>query len=89
MQKTRPCLVVTMDLINQRRRTVVVIPLSTTSPKKFPLYVSLSSMGDNSQAVIDQIRAVDKERVLGLRGTVTEAEMDRVVEAMKMVFEME
>jgi mRNA interferase MazF len=89
MQKTRPCLVVTTDIVNQRRRTVVIIPLSTTSPKKFPLYVSLPSLGDGSQAVIDQIRVVDKERVRGLRGRVTEAEMDRVVEAMKMVFEME
>jgi mRNA interferase MazF len=88
MQKTRPCLVITTNVVNQRRRTVVVIPLSTTSPKKFPLYVPLPSLGDTSQAVTDQIRVVDKERLKGLLGTVMAADMERVAEAMTIVFEM-
>ena len=89
MQKTRPCLVVTTDILNDRRRTVVIIPLSTTSPRKFPLYVELASIGTGSQAVMDQIRVVDKERVGKRIGSVTDAEMEKIVEAMKMVFEME
>ena len=89
IQKTRPCLVVTTDILNERRRTVVIIPLSTTSPKKFPLYVELASIGKGSQAVLDQIRVVDKDRVKKRVGAVTDAEMERIIEAMKMIFEME
>jgi mRNA interferase MazF len=86
MQKTRPCLVVTTDFINRRRRSVVIVPLSTTSPKEFPLYVPLPSAGENSQAVIDQIRVVDKGRVGDWIVSASEAEMEDIGEAMKMVF---
>ncbi len=86
MQKTRPCLVVTTDFINRRRRTVVVIPLSTTAPRDFPLYVPMPSVGGNSQAVIDQIRVVDKGRVGDWIVRASEAEMEDIVEAMKRVF---
>jgi mRNA interferase MazF len=89
MQKTRPCLVVTTDIVNERRRTVVVIPLSTTSPKKFPLYVALTTLGKGSQAVIDQIRVVDKDRVGKRMSSVSEIEMERIVGALKMVLEID
>jgi mRNA interferase MazF len=89
IQKTRPCVVVTANEINQRRRTVVVIPLSTTSPKDFPLYVPLLSVSQDSQAVIDQIRAVDRSRLGDWKATVTQAEMDTLVYAMGIVFAVE
>jgi mRNA interferase MazF len=87
MRKTRPCVVVTANKINRFRRTVVVIPLSTTSPKDFPLYVPLPSVSEASQAVIDQIRVVDKSRLGDWRATVSPAEMARLIEAMGIVFE--
>ncbi len=89
MRKTRPCVVVTANDINQRRRTVVVIPVSTTSPKDFPLYVPLPSVSERSQAVVDQIRVVDKARLGGWMATVRLAEMNNLLEAMSKVFEME
>lgn len=89
IKKTRPCLVLTNDILNERRHTVVVIPLSTTSPKRFPLYVELASIGKGSQAVVDQIRVVDKGRFGKRVGSVTDAEMERIVEAVKMIFEIE
>ncbi len=89
MQKTRPCLVVTADILNERRRTVVIVPLSTTSPKKFPLYVEILSLGKSSQAVIDQIRVVDKDRIGKRIGSVADNEMEKIIEAMKMIFVMD
>lgn len=85
MRKTRPCLVVTNNIVNERRRTVVIVPLSTTSPKKFPLYVAMPSMGDDSQAVLDQIRVVDKERIGNRMAMMTPSEMDRLDEALRIV----
>lgn len=89
MQKTRPCVVVTSNKINQRRQTVVVIPVSTTSPKGLPLYVPLPSVSERSQAVIDQIRAVDKARLGDWAATISAAEMVNIFEAMGLVFEVE
>jgi mRNA interferase MazF len=86
MQKTRPCVVITGNKLNQHRRTVVVIPLSTTSPKDFPLYVPLPSVSQNSQAVIDQIRVVDKSRLGEWKAKLTRAEMDDLAYAMGIVF---
>ena len=67
---------------------MVVIPLSTTSPRDFPLYVPVPSAGPGSQAVVDQIRAVDKDRIGDFRARITEAEMEGVMEAMKRVFDL-
>jgi mRNA interferase MazF len=89
MQKTRPCLVVTKDVINQHRRTIVMVPLSNTSPRNFPLHVPLPSIGATSQAVIDQIRAVDKGSLGKRIGTVTAAEMARIEEAIRTVLDLE
>jgi len=50
------------------------------------LYVPLPSVGENSQAVIDQIRVVDKSRVGDWIVRASEAEMEDIGEAMKMVF---
>ncbi len=88
MRKTRPCVVMTASKINQYRRTVVVIPLSTTSPKDFPLYVALPSISQNSQAVIDQIRVVDKSRLGDWKAKVTPAELDDLICAMGLVFSL-
>jgi len=67
---------------------VVIVPLSTTSPKEFPLYVPLPSIGPDSQAVIDQIRVIDKGRVGDWIGSASQADMQKIGQAMKLVFEI-
>jgi mRNA interferase MazF len=88
MRKTRPCLVISSDFINRRRRTVVIVPLSTTSPKQFPLYVPLPSISADSQAVVDQIRVIDKGRAGDWIGSASVAEMQNLAQAMKLAFEI-
>src|SRR5580704_772718 len=65
IRKARPCLVLTTNIVNDHRRTVVVIPLSSAAPGSPPLKVPLTCEGRASVAVVDQIRAVTKERFLG------------------------
>lgn len=88
IKKTRPCLVVTTDIVNQHRRTVVMVPLSNTSPKAPPLYVPLPSAGPSSQAVIDQIRVVDKGSIGKRIGSVTITEMQQIEEAIRIVLDL-
>ena len=62
--KTRPCVVLSVDAINDRRRTVVMVPLSTSPNPHPPLLVQVTSGGRKVVAVVDQIRAVAKERLV-------------------------
>ena len=66
MAKRRPCVVLSPREINDHRRTVVVVPLTTTeTPAMFPLLVATPSMGANSKVRTEHIRAIDKSRLSG------------------------
>lgn len=61
INKTRPCVVLTVNPINAGRRSVVVVPLTSKGPERLPLVVELESA--ESFAVCDQVRAVSKQRL--------------------------
>lgn len=63
ISKTRPCVIVSSTVANERRRTVVVIPLSSSAQAAPPLTVRVRCAGERVVAVIDQVRAVSKERL--------------------------
>jgi mRNA interferase MazF len=66
MAKRRPCVVLSPREINDHRRTVVVLPLTTTeTPAMFPLLVHTPSIGANSKVRTEHIRAIDKSRLSG------------------------
>ncbi|MDX2165052.1 MAG: type II toxin-antitoxin system PemK/MazF family toxin [Gammaproteobacteria bacterium] len=65
IKKIRPCVIVSATPINKARRTVVVVPLSSvTKNVNPPIVVPVNSLGINAVAVCDQIRTVDKSRLL-------------------------
>jgi len=66
--KTRPCVVLTADVLNERRRTVVVVPLSSSPTASPPLLVPVERGGRVAVAVTDQIRAMAKHRLGGSHG---------------------
>ncbi len=64
MAKTRPCVVVSLTELNAVRRTVVIVPLtSTTTPPNWPLLIELPTFTLQTRARIEQIRVVDKSRL--------------------------
>ena len=66
MAKRRPCVILSPREINDHRRTVVVVPMTTTeNPAIFPLLVAPPSMGANSKGRTEHIRAIDKSRLSG------------------------
>jgi mRNA interferase MazF len=69
IQKTRPCLVVSPDEMNQHLRTVIIAPM-TTVVRPYPTRVPIRFRGKNGQVVLDQLRAVDRQRLLRKLGTV-------------------
>jgi mRNA interferase MazF len=84
IKKTRPCLVVSPDEMNRFIRTVIVAPM-TTKGARYPTRVPCKFQGKQGQVVLDQIRTVDKARLvrrLGKVGQQTRAEVLSVLNEM-------
>jgi mRNA interferase MazF len=86
--KTRPCLVIGTNIVNQRRRTVIVVPLSSSPAAGPPLLVPVASAGQTSMVVIDQIRAVAKQRFHRLIGTLSLEDLAAVEDALRQILEL-
>src|SRR5436305_15009508 len=69
IQKTRPYLVISPDEMNQHLRTVVVAPM-TTVMRPYPTRVPVRFQEKRGQVVLDQLRAVDRRRLVRKLGTV-------------------
>ena len=82
----RPCLVLTVDPLNAVRRTVGVIPLSSSPKVAKPIVVAVPSIGSQTVAICDQLRAVDKRKIDRLVGAVTDAELALIEDSVKAVF---
>ena len=72
IQKTRPCLIVSPDEMNRHLQTVIVVPM-TTVIRPYPTRVAVRFQGKSGQAAIDQLHAVDKQRLVKKLGTISPA----------------
>lgn len=84
-RKKRPCVLVSATPINKARRTVVVVPLSTAARSRPPLVIAVQCLGKTAVAVCDQIRAVDKKRLMDLAGSLNQADMEALENGLKQV----
>ena len=87
--KTRPCVILSTNILNERRRTVVVVPLSTSPQASPPLLIPVSCAGRNAVAVLDQIRAVSKERLERRLGELTSGDLEMIVQGLRDILELE
>ncbi len=74
---------------NQHRRTVVVIPLSTAPRSAPPLMVSVTCSGHPAVAVIDQVRAIAKERLTSLIEKLSAKELESVEASLREILELD
>src|SRR5438094_10050608 len=70
IRKSRPCVVVSPDEMNRHLRTVIVAPMTTTE-RSYPTRVGIAFQGKRGQVALDQIRAVDRQRLVRKLGTVS------------------
>ena len=70
IQKTRPCLVISPDEMNQHLRTVIVAPMTTVT-RPYPTRVGVRFQGKQGQVALDQLRAVDRQRLVRKLGKVS------------------
>ncbi|MFI5180421.1 MAG: type II toxin-antitoxin system PemK/MazF family toxin [Thermoanaerobaculia bacterium] len=88
IRKTRPCLVLTADTLNRFRRTVVVIPYSTVAAAHPPITIRVTCQGKPAVAVIDQVRAIAKERLVEPIEVAPEEQLAAVTEALADILEL-
>ena len=85
IRKKRPCVLVGADPVNKARRTVVVVPLSTGPKARPPLTIQVKALDKTAVAVCDQIRAVDKTRLINRAGTLSQDDMNRIEQGLRRV----
>ena len=85
IEKKRPCIALSLDSINVVRRTVIVVPL-TTSPKSAPpIAIPVLSAGKDSVAVCDQMQVVDKKRVRSEHGRIAESDLRAIEDSVRVI----
>lgn len=85
MKKTRPCVIISPDEMNKYIQTVVVAPMTSTS-KQYPTRVEVKHNKSKGWVVIDQIRTIDKKRVVKILGKLTEKEIYKVKEVIQETY---
>src|ERR1700730_3121867 len=85
IRKTRPCLVVSPDELNQHLRTVIVAPM-TTGGQAYPWRVACRFQNRTGFVAVDQIRTVDSERLVKRLGRLSSATTTEVLEALQEMF---
>ena len=88
IRKTRPCVVVSVKVLNERRRTVIVVPLSSSPKASPPILIPISCDGHPVVAVSDQIRAVAKERLRNRLSVVTTAEVAALEDGLRQIMQL-
>ena len=85
MRKTRPCVVVSPDATNRHLNTVVIVPL-TTAPHDYAFRPTVAFASREAQLAIDQVRVLDRQRLLSRMGELNEADSQLVLKFLRRFF---
>ena len=85
IQKTRPCVIVSPNELNDNLRTVVIAPMTSTS-RKYPTRVKIKHNNQEGWVVIDQIRTIDKVRIVKKFDSLSEKEIRECKRVLRETF---
>lgn len=85
IRKSRPCLIISPDEMNQYIATVIVAPM-TTKGRDYPTRVPCTFKGKNGKVVLDQIRTIDKSRLVQKQGKIDKRTQDEVLSILAEMF---
>lgn len=85
INKIRPCLIISPNEMNRFISTVIVAPM-TTKGKNYPTRVTCVFQGKKGQVVLDQIRTIDKERLVTKLGTISSNVQKRILDILQQMF---
>lgn len=84
IQKTRPCVIISPDEMNKYLQTIIIAPMTSQS-KNYPTRVDVKHNQKKGWIVLDQIRTIDKQRVLKSLDCLTEKEVLKVKRVLKEI----
>ena len=85
IQKTRPCCIISPDEMNMSIATVIIAPM-TTKGRPYPTRIPCHFHGRQGKIVLDQLRTVDKKRLVRILGRITGPEQEVVLEVLQEMF---
>ena len=85
IRKTRPCVVVSPDELNASLRTGIVAPM-TTAGHAYPWRVPVVLLGKEGRVALDQLRTVDRERLVRRLGTLDPSAARDVLDVLAQLF---
>jgi len=80
IKKTRPCVIISPNEMNQNIGTIIIAPMTTKS-HNYPTRISLTFLGKKGWVVLDQIRTIDKARIVKELGSINK----NVISSIKKV----
>lgn len=85
IQKTRPCVIISPDEMNRNIATVIIAPM-TRKGKAYPTRVVCQFQGKDGQIVLDQIRTIDKIRLVKKLGQISQDEQRVILDTLAEMF---
>ena len=85
IKKTRPCLVISPDEMNRHIRTVIIAPM-TTAGTDYPTRISCTFKKKTGQIVLDQIRTIDRTRLIKKIGMIKPNTQSEVIAVLQRLF---
>jgi mRNA interferase MazF len=85
IKKTRPCLVISPDEMNRRISTLMVAPM-TSKGTTYPTRIPCTFDGVHGQIVLDQIRTIDRRRVIRHMGRIDRRTQPKVLDTLRELF---
>ena len=82
IQKTRPCVIISPNEMNKYLNTIIIAPM-TSSLKEYPTRVAVNHNSKKGMIALDQIRTVDKKRILKVLGKLNKTEIQCTKEVLK------
>lgn len=85
MKKTRPCVIISPDEMNKYLQTIVIAPM-TSSSKPYPTRVEIKHKKLKGWIVLDQIRTIDRQRIVKILDALLEKEIVKVKSILKATY---
>jgi len=88
IKKTRPAVIISPDSMNlSRLKTVIIAPMTTTVRENFPTRVSLTFKNKSGQVALDQLRVIDRTRIIKNIGEVEKSTGNNILKILSIIFQ--
>lgn len=85
IKKTRPCVIISPNEMNQNISTIIIAPLTSTK-RSYPTRINCQVQGKDGQIVLDQIRTVDKKRLIKKIDTINKRTSQKIKKILSEMF---